>query len=50
MSEDEIRNIVEAALLAAGKALTVGELAQLFDETTRPDASAIRAALERLAQ
>ena len=49
MSEDEIRNIVEAALLAAGKALTVGELAQLFDEALRPDASAIRAALERLA-
>jgi segregation and condensation protein B len=48
MSEDEIRNIVEAALLAAGKALTVGELAQLFDEALRPDASSIRAALERL--
>jgi segregation and condensation protein B len=48
MSEDEIRNIVEAALLAAGKTLTVGELAQLFDEELRPDASAIRAALERL--
>jgi len=48
MSEDEIRNIVEAALLAAGKALTVGDLAQLFDETLRPDASAIRAALDRL--
>jgi len=49
MSEDEIRNIVEAALLAAGKALSLAELAQLFDETLRPDASAIRAALERLA-
>lgn len=48
MSEDEIRNIVEAALLAAGKALTVGDLAQLFDEALRPDVSAIRAALERL--
>jgi segregation and condensation protein B len=48
MSEDEIRNIVEAALLAAGKALSVGDLAQLFDEALRPDASAIRAALERL--
>ncbi len=48
MSEDEIRNIVEAALLAAGKALTVGDLAQLFDEALRPDASAIRSALERL--
>jgi segregation and condensation protein B len=49
MSEDEIRNIIEAALLAAGRALTVGELAQLFDDMLRPDASAIRAALDRLA-
>jgi segregation and condensation protein B len=48
MSEDEIRNIVEAGLLAAGKALSLGELAQLFDQALRPEASAIRAALERI--
>ncbi len=48
MSEEEIRNIIEAALLAAGKPLTVAELAQLFDEALRPDSGAVRAALERL--
>ncbi|HEX4023585.1 MAG TPA: SMC-Scp complex subunit ScpB [Steroidobacteraceae bacterium] len=48
MSEEEIRNLIEAALLAAGKPLGVGELAQLFDEAERPDGGAVRAALERL--
>jgi segregation and condensation protein B len=49
MSASEIRNIVEAALLAAGKSLTLSELSQLFDEPERPDAPAIRAAIESLA-
>jgi segregation and condensation protein B len=49
MSASEIRNIVEAALLAAGKSLTLNELSQLFDEQERPDAPAIRGAIESLA-
>jgi segregation and condensation protein B len=48
MSEEEIRNIIEAALLAAGRALTLGELSQLFEEEQRPQTAAVRAALERL--
>jgi len=48
MSDEEIRNIIEAALLAAGKSLSVGELAQLFDEAQRPDGLAVRVALEQL--
>ena len=32
MSENHIRNVVEAALLAAGKSLAIADLAQLFDE------------------
>jgi len=48
MTEQEIRNIIEAALLAAGKALSVTELAQLFDEPVRPDAAAVHAALDGL--
>jgi len=48
MSDEEIRNIIEAALLAAGKSLTVGDLAQLFDEPQRPDGLAVRVALEQL--
>jgi segregation and condensation protein B len=48
MSAEEIRNIVEAALLAAGKSLTVSELTQLFDEQDRPEPAAIRTALTSL--
>jgi segregation and condensation protein B len=50
MSEREIRNIIEAALLAAGRSLTLSELALLFDEQPRPPPTAIRAALDELAQ
>jgi segregation and condensation protein B len=49
MSETEVRNIVEAALFAAGKSLTINELYQLFDELDRPTANDIRVALEALA-
>jgi segregation and condensation protein B len=45
----EIQNVIEAALLAAGKSLTVSELSQVFDEGTRPSPAAIRVALEALA-
>jgi segregation and condensation protein B len=50
MSASEIRNIVEAALLAAGKSLTFSELSQLFEEQDRPETAAIRAALASLAE
>ena len=49
MSASELRNIVEAALLAAGKSLTLNELSQIFDESDRPEGHAIRAAIESLA-
>jgi len=48
MNESYIRNVVEAALLAAGKALQLAELGQLFDENTRPKVDEIRAALAAL--
>jgi segregation and condensation protein B len=48
MNESYVRNVIEAALLAAGRPLQVAELAQLFDEADRPAAAAIRAALETL--
>jgi segregation and condensation protein B len=48
MTDTELRNVVEAALLAAGKSLTINELSQLFDGSDRPTASAIRQALEQL--
>jgi segregation and condensation protein B len=49
MSASEIRNIIEAALLAAGKSVTLNELSQLFDEQERPDTPAIRGAIDSLA-
>jgi segregation and condensation protein B len=50
MSASETRNIVEAALLAAGKSLTVSELSQLFEDPDRPEPAAIRSALASLAE
>jgi segregation and condensation protein B len=48
MNELYIRNVVEAALLAAGKPLQLAELGQLFEESTRPKVDDIRAALDSL--
>src|SRR5882757_1889445 len=48
MNEFYIRNVVEAALLAAGKSLQLAELGQIFEESARPKAEDIRAALEVL--
>jgi segregation and condensation protein B len=49
MSDSHIRNVVEAALLAAGQPLPVAELARLFDERSRPSTQQLQAALEALA-
>lgn len=50
MNESYIRNVVEAALLAAGKSLQLAELGQLFDEGTRPKVEDLQAALAALAE
>jgi segregation and condensation protein B len=49
MNESYIRNVVEAALLAAGQPLPVAELARLFEEGARPSTQQLQAALEALA-
>jgi len=49
MNETFIKNVIEAALLAAGRALTIAEIGQLFDDLNRPGTAEIRAALEALA-
>lgn len=49
MNEPFVRNVIEAALLAAGKSLQPAELAQLFDDSGRPAMEEIRAALATLA-
>ena len=48
MSETHLKNVIEAALLAAGKPLQIPELAQLFEEHARPDNGAVRTALDAL--
>ncbi len=48
MVDTDIRNVVEAALLAAGKSLTINDLSQLFEESERPTPNGIRAALESI--
>jgi segregation and condensation protein B len=49
MTETHLKNVIEAALLAAGKPLQIAELAQLFEEHVRPDNDAVRSALASLA-
>jgi segregation and condensation protein B len=49
MNQSYVRNVIEAALLAAGQPLPVAELARLFDEAARPSTQQLQAALEALA-
>ena len=49
MNETYVRNVIEAALLAAGGPLPLAELMRLFDERARPGTQALRAALDSLA-
>jgi segregation and condensation protein B len=49
MSESYVRNVIEAALLAAGTPLPVAELTRLFEDSACPSAQQVRAALAALA-
>ena len=49
MSEIGLVQIIEGALLAAGRPMTVAQLAELFEEHERPENAAIREALEEAA-
>jgi segregation and condensation protein B len=48
MSDTYIRNVIEAALLAAGQPLPLAELARLFEENVRPGTHELQAALASL--
>src|SRR6478752_780033 len=48
MSENYLKNVIEAALLAAARPVSVSELQQIFDEPSRPSPKEIRALLEQL--
>jgi segregation and condensation protein B len=49
MSDAYFKNVIEAALLAAGRPVPVSELQQIFDEHSRPSPKEMRAILETLA-
>ena len=48
MSETELKNIVEAALLAAGRALTIDHLVAMFEEGKEPERDVIRKIIDTL--
>jgi segregation and condensation protein B len=50
MAETGLVQIVEGALLAAGKAMTVTQIGDLFEEHERPETTAIREALKEVAE
>jgi segregation and condensation protein B len=50
MSDHYVRNVLEAALLAAGRPLGLAELRQLFREEDRPTEAALRGSLTALAE
>ena len=50
MTDQQLKNIVEAALLAAGRPLRLEQLQELFAEHERPGRDAVRAALDVLAR
>ncbi|MEM1152610.1 MAG: SMC-Scp complex subunit ScpB [Pseudomonadota bacterium] len=50
MSEIGLVQIIEGALLAAGKPLTVAQIGQLFEDNERPDNATLRSALKEVAE
>jgi segregation and condensation protein B len=48
MTEQQLQNIIEAALFAANRPLTIDHFLSLFPETEQPERSAIRASLKTL--
>jgi len=48
MTDSYLKNVIEAALLAAARPVSISELQQIFDETSRPSPKELRAVLELL--
>lgn len=48
MDDKELKNIIEAALLAAGRPLTVDHLVAMFEEGKKPERDAIRKIIDTL--
>jgi segregation and condensation protein B len=49
MSDAYLKNVIEAALLAAARPVSIAELQQIFDEPSRPTPKELRSVLEQLA-
>jgi segregation and condensation protein B len=49
MNESYLRNVIEAALLAAGSPLSLADLQRLFEEHARPSSAQLRETLGQLA-
>ncbi|HEX7115979.1 MAG TPA: SMC-Scp complex subunit ScpB, partial [Steroidobacter sp.] len=49
MNEQELKHLIEATLLAAGRPVSTQQLLELFDERERPTVEQLRAALDLLA-
>ena len=49
MNEHDLKHLIEATLLAAGRPVTSDQLLELFDERERPTSEQLRAALDLLA-
>jgi segregation and condensation protein B len=50
MQDRYLKNVIEAALLAAGQPVPMEQLLEMFGERDRPEPAEIRTALEQLAQ
>lgn len=50
LSDGQLQRIVEGALLAAGKPLTIDDIAALFDDSERPTNDEVRAVLAAIAE
>lgn len=50
MNDDELKNIIEAALLAAGRPLSLEQLESIFEEDQRPERDMIRKMIDELNQ
>jgi len=48
MNAQYLKNVIEAGLLAAGRSLSLAELAQLFEEAAPPTGEELRAAIDTL--
>ncbi|HEX7047199.1 MAG TPA: SMC-Scp complex subunit ScpB [Gammaproteobacteria bacterium] len=48
MNEQQLKNIVEGALLAAGRSLSLDDLQALFEESARPDKGALKKTIDAL--